>query len=39
MFAPNVNLNNGDVLTFYTRTNDVVAFADRLEVRMSTNGP
>jgi len=38
LFAPNVNLNNGDVLTFYTRTNDVVAFADRLEVRMSTNG-
>jgi len=37
MFAPNVNLKNGDVFTFWTRTT-TGTFPDRLQVRMSTNG-
>ena len=32
------NLENGVVLTFYTRTESVAPAADRLEVRLSTNG-
>jgi hypothetical protein len=32
------NLENGVVLTFYTRTEAVAPAADRLEVRLSTNG-
>lgn len=32
------NLQNGDVLTFYTRTEASAPAADRLEVRLSTNG-
>jgi hypothetical protein len=38
LFTPTINLQNGDVLTFWTRTVDVPQFADRLQVRMSTNG-
>ena len=37
LFAPNVNLKNGDKFSFYTRTT-TGAFPDRLQVRMSTNG-
>jgi len=33
------NLENGVVLTFYTRTESAAPAADRLEVRLSTNGP
>ncbi len=35
---PNVTLNNGDVLTFYTCKASPDTYPDRLEVRMSTNG-
>jgi len=40
LLTPVQNLQNGNVLTFYTRTTDVGAqlFPDRLQVRMSTNG-
>lgn len=43
MFTPVVNIKNGDVISFYTRTQDPAAnggltFPDRLELRMSTNG-
>ncbi|MBC7535863.1 MAG: choice-of-anchor J domain-containing protein, partial [Ferruginibacter sp.] len=38
LFAPTVTLHNGDVFTFWTRTVDAPAFADNLQVRMSTNG-
>ena len=37
LFAPNRTFNNGDVITFYTRTTDGT-YPDRLEVRLSTNG-
>jgi hypothetical protein len=37
LIMPNVNLNNGDVLTFYTRKVASI-FPDRLQVRMSTSG-
>jgi hypothetical protein len=33
------NLENGVVLTFFTRTESAAPAADRLEVRLSTNGP
>jgi hypothetical protein len=33
-----VNLQNGEVLTFYSRTETSAPAADRLEVRLSTNG-
>jgi photosystem II stability/assembly factor-like uncharacterized protein len=40
LLTPVLNLKNGNVLTFYTRTTAVGAqlFPDRLQVRMSTNG-
>ncbi|MFO0838178.1 MAG: choice-of-anchor J domain-containing protein [Phycisphaerae bacterium] len=38
LLTPNRTFNNGDSLTFYTRTVTNVAFPDRLQVRMSTNG-
>ena len=38
LLTPPLTLQNGAVLTFFTRTVDVVAFPDRLQVRMSTNG-
>lgn len=38
LITPLVNFNPGAVLTFYTRTVNIPEFADRLEVRISTNG-
>lgn len=39
LITPVISVQNGDVITFYTRQGGTVAqFADRLEVRMSTNG-
>lgn len=38
LMAPNRTLRNGDVLTFYTRKPSPDNYADRLEVRLSTNG-
>ncbi len=36
---PSRTLNNGDVLRFWTRTVSPAAYADRLQVRLSTAGP
>lgn len=38
LFAPTRTFNNGDVITFFTRTVDTPTYPDRLEVRLSTNG-
>ena len=38
LLTPVVNITNGDVVSFYTRTVPGAAFPDRLEVRLSTNG-
>jgi len=38
LVTPNMNLKNGDVVTFYTRTTIDNIWADNLQVRMSTNG-
>jgi len=40
LFSPIVNVQNGDVVTFYTRIGkfDQAAYADNLQLRMSTNG-
>ena len=38
LLTPPVNLQNGAQFTFWTRTMDAPAYADRLQVRMSTNG-
>lgn len=39
LFTPTRTYNNGDVISFYTRTADVSPiFPDRLEVRFSSNG-
>ena len=38
LMAPNRTLRNGDVLTFFTRKPSPDTYADRLEVRLSTNG-
>lgn len=38
LITPNVTLKNGDVFTFFTRTSSDNMWADRLQVRMSTNG-
>lgn len=38
LFTPSRTMNNGDIITFYTRTATVPQFADRLEVRMSKAG-
>jgi hypothetical protein len=38
MVAPSATLHNGDTFVFWTRTTDAPEFADRLQVRMSTNG-
>ncbi len=38
LLTPPVTLQNGTVLTFWTRTVPTPAFPDRLQVRMSTNG-
>ncbi|MGE5207911.1 MAG: choice-of-anchor J domain-containing protein [Alphaproteobacteria bacterium] len=38
LLTPEVSLQNGDTLTFYTRTEQGSINPDRLQVRMSTNG-
>ncbi len=38
LFAPNRTFNNGDIITFYTRTVASPTYADNLQVRLSTNG-
>jgi hypothetical protein len=38
LILPTLALRNGDILTFYTRTETNVQFADNLEVRLSSNG-
>lgn len=38
LITPNRTIKNGDVLTFYTRKASPDSYADRLQVRMSTNG-
>ena len=38
MISPVLNVKNGDVVSFYTRTVDGPTFADRLQVRLSTAG-
>ena len=38
LLTPPITLQNGGQLVFWTRTVDVPAFPDRLQVRMSTNG-
>lgn len=38
LFSPVVNIKNGDIVSFYTRTTTNAQFPDRLEVRLSTNG-
>jgi hypothetical protein len=38
LMTPNRTFRNGDVITFWTRKVSPDSYADRLEVRMSTNG-
>jgi hypothetical protein len=38
LLMPDRTIRNGDVLTFYTRKPSPDTYADRLEVRLSTNG-
>lgn len=38
LITPTVTVSNGDLISFYTRTVDALAFPDRLEVRLSLNG-
>ncbi len=38
LLTPTIEFRNGDVITFYTRTTPTAPFADRLQVRLSTNG-
>ena len=38
LMTPNRTFRNGDVITFYTRKPSPDTYADRLEVRLSTNG-
>jgi hypothetical protein len=38
LISPMVSMKNGDVLKFYTIQNPQTPYADRMEVRMSTNG-
>ena len=39
LLTPTLVLQNGDTMTFWTRTVDDIQFPDRLQVRLSTNGP
>ena len=39
LLTPPLVLQNGDSMTFWTRTVDPVEFPDRLQVRLSINGP
>ncbi|MEI7595248.1 MAG: choice-of-anchor J domain-containing protein [Bacteroidota bacterium] len=38
LISPEITFNNGDVISFYTRTVATPAYPDRLQVRLSTNG-
>lgn len=38
LITPLLSLDNGETFTFYTRTENPQLYADRLEVRLSTNG-
>ncbi len=38
LFTPQTSFNNGDVISFWTRTVDAPFFPDRLQLRLSTNG-
>lgn len=38
LFTPTRTFNNGDVITFYTRTENGSLFPDRMEVRFSASG-
>ncbi len=38
LMAPNTTIKNGDVFTFFTRKASPDTYADRLELRLSTNG-
>ncbi len=40
LISPTINIQNGDIISFYTRIgrNSAAAFADNLELRISTNG-
>ena len=38
LIAPTLSFNNGDVVSFWTRTVDIVSFPDRLELRFSSVG-
>lgn len=38
LITPARTFNNGDVVTFYSRTVDVPTYADRMQVRLSVNG-
>jgi len=38
LFAPTVTMHNGDQFSFWTRVPTASGYADRLQVRMSTNG-
>jgi hypothetical protein len=36
LITPNLTFNNGDVISFYTRTTDIPSYPDRLELRFSS---
>lgn len=38
MLTPELTIQNGDVISFYTRTVTANTFPDRLQIRLSTNG-
>ncbi|MBL7884315.1 MAG: T9SS type A sorting domain-containing protein [Bacteroidia bacterium] len=38
LISPDRIFNNGDIITFFTRTVNAPSYADRLQVRLSTNG-
>ncbi len=38
LISPEVTFRNGDIISFYTRTQEFTIFEDRLELRLSTNG-
>lgn len=38
MMSPTLEIENGDVFSFYTRTASFSVFPDRLNIRLSTNG-
>ena len=38
LMSPTLTFHNGDVISFWTRTSDVVSFPDRLLLKLSTSG-